>query len=246
MTTQPKDLRGAAQQLESVLLRQMLAESKAFKVGESSGSHVYADMFVTVVADAVAKAGGLGLAGALERSLSGPSPAPPHAPAPHDASPPLSPSGVSLEEALLAGRGHVSSGFGARTDPITGAHTTHHGIDVAAPRGSPIHALTPGTVRAAGDHGGYGLMVEVVGEDGSVTRYAHAERLHVRPGDVVQAGDVLADVGSTGRSTGPHVHVERWVDGVAVDPRSAAGHTSLAVGLQNDGRRVDNRDEEDP
>src|SRR5262249_25450290 len=108
-----------------------------------------------------------------------------------------------------------------RVDPIDGHRSFHHGIDIAAPRGTPIRSMTDGIVRRAGPSDGYGLVVEVEAADGLVTKYARADRLHVHEGQRVRAGDVVADVGSTGRSTGPHVHVETSVDGHAVDPRGA-------------------------
>ncbi len=217
-----KTVHDAAQQLEAVLLRQLLREAKVFG-SKDSGAHVYGDMFVDVIANAVAKAGGLGLAGAVERSLGGGAHEAP--PAPHRGAgglPAAAAGAAGLEEALLAGRGHVTSPFGPRRDPIDGHAAFHEGIDIAAPAGTPIHALAGGVVRAAGREGGYGLAVEVEGDDGVVTRYAHAEKLLVARGQRVEAGQVVADVGSTGRSTGPHVHVEARIHGTPVDPNAHA------------------------
>jgi murein DD-endopeptidase MepM/ murein hydrolase activator NlpD len=85
----------------------------------------------------------------------------------------------------------------------------HRGIDIAAPTGTPIYAAAAGVVEHAGwNSGGYGNMVEIRHPDGSMTRYAHASRIHVRSGDEVEQGAQIADIGSTGYSTGPHLHFE--------------------------------------
>ncbi len=115
----------------------------------------------------------------------------------------------------------VTSGFGARLDPITHQPSNHPGVDVHAPEGAPIAAVWDGTVVSAGVRGGYGNAVELDHGHGVHTLYAHASALHVKPGDTVHAGDVLGDVGSSGRSTGPHLHLELRVDGKPVDPTSA-------------------------
>lgn len=112
----------------------------------------------------------------------------------------------------------VSSGFGPRTHPITGERRVHAGVDFAAPAGTPVVAAAAGVVRVAGRHGGYGLLVVLDHGDGIQTRYAHASRLLVAAGQAVARGQLIALVGSTGRSTGPHLHFEVRVGGVAQDP----------------------------
>jgi murein DD-endopeptidase MepM/ murein hydrolase activator NlpD len=114
--------------------------------------------------------------------------------------------------------GFVGSGFGWRTDPFTGQMARHEGIDFAAPAGTPIHAAAGGVVVAASFHPEYGNMVEIDHGNALVTRYAHALRLAVRPGDLVKRGQTIAEVGSTGRSTGPHLHFEVHLKGVAQNP----------------------------
>ena len=114
--------------------------------------------------------------------------------------------------------GRISSGFGGRRDPIQGGHRHHDGIDIAAPRGTPIAAAAAGTVVFAGRKGGYGNMVEIEHPDGRHTRYGHAECIMVNPGDKVEDGQMIATVGSTGRSTGPHLHFEVTENGNRVDP----------------------------
>jgi len=110
-------------------------------------------------------------------------------------------------------RHSVSSGFGPR-----GAHY-HPGIDITSPVGTPIRAARGGVVVSTGWEGAYGKMVEIDHGGGVHTRYAHASRINVTPGDRVDAGDVIANVGMTGRTTGPHLHYEVRIHGRAVNPR---------------------------
>jgi len=111
-----------------------------------------------------------------------------------------------------------ASGFGMRIDPFTGEHAMHEGIDFLAEAGSPIVAAAGGVVIFAGFHPQYGNVVDVDHGNDLVTRYAHAAKLYVREGDIVQRGRKLADVGSTGRSTGPHLHFEVRFKGAAQNP----------------------------
>jgi murein DD-endopeptidase MepM/ murein hydrolase activator NlpD len=114
--------------------------------------------------------------------------------------------------------GFIGSGFGWRTDPFTGQMTRHEGIDFAAPSGTPIHAAAGGVVVVAEFHPEYGNVVEIDHGNQLMTRYAHASRVGVRPGDLVKRGQKIAEVGSTGRSTGPHLHFEVHSKGVAQNP----------------------------
>ncbi len=111
-----------------------------------------------------------------------------------------------------------ASGFGMRIDPFTGQHAMHEGIDFLAEAGSPIVAAAGGVVIFAGFHPQYGNVVDVDHGNDLVTRYAHASKLYVREGEIVQRGRKLADVGSTGRSTGPHLHFEVRFKGAAQNP----------------------------
>jgi murein DD-endopeptidase MepM/ murein hydrolase activator NlpD len=115
--------------------------------------------------------------------------------------------------------GRLTSGFGLRRDPLTGRLARHSGLDFAAPAGTPILASAGGRVRTAGRRGPYGNVVEIDHGNGLVTRYAHASRLYVRTGDVVVPQQKIAAVGSTGRSTGPHLHFEVIDRGRHVEPR---------------------------
>jgi len=117
----------------------------------------------------------------------------------------------------VSGR-YVTSGFGLRAHPLLGGQRLHAGVDLAAPLGSPVHATTDGVVGWAGARGGYGLLVGVAGAAGVETRYAHLSRLNVASGQTVRRGQVLGWSGSTGLSTGPHLHYEIRVNGRAVNP----------------------------
>jgi murein DD-endopeptidase MepM/ murein hydrolase activator NlpD len=113
----------------------------------------------------------------------------------------------------------ISSGFGRRIDPFTRQLAQHAGIDYPAWYGTSILASAGGRVRRAGPYGAYGRTVEIDHGDGLVTRYGHASRILVRVGDLVLPGQPIASVGSTGRSTGPHLHFEVLRDGTQVHPR---------------------------
>jgi murein DD-endopeptidase MepM/ murein hydrolase activator NlpD len=116
--------------------------------------------------------------------------------------------------------GHLSSLFSnARRHPVLRITRPHQGIDIAAPVGEPIHAPAKGRVVYAGNRaGGYGLTVEIDHGYGYLTRFAHASRILVRVGETVERGQTIAEVGATGIVTGPHLHYEIEVNGVAVDP----------------------------
>jgi murein DD-endopeptidase MepM/ murein hydrolase activator NlpD len=123
--------------------------------------------------------------------------------------------------------GHLGSVFGWRIDPFTGRSALHTGLDFQADPGTPILSAAGGVVVAAEQHPAYGNMVEVDHGNDLVTRYAHASRMWVKKGDLVRRGQKVAEVGSTGRSTGPHLHFEVLVQGVPQDPRKF-----LAAGTQ--------------
>jgi murein DD-endopeptidase MepM/ murein hydrolase activator NlpD len=112
----------------------------------------------------------------------------------------------------------VDSGFGPRIDPINHRSAFHSGVDLAAPYLSPVLSTAPGVVTFTGVKDDYGRVVEITHAHGVVTRYAHLHRILVAPGQKVKVHQVIAELGSTGRSTGPHVHYEVLVDGVALDP----------------------------
>lgn len=115
-------------------------------------------------------------------------------------------------------RGWLSSYYGMRTDPFTGHQALHEGIDFAGKAGSDVISVGAGVVTWAGKRYGYGNMVEVTHGNGYVTRYGHNEDIVVNVGETVKKGQVLSKMGSTGRSTGPHVHFEVLLNGRKVDP----------------------------
>jgi murein DD-endopeptidase MepM/ murein hydrolase activator NlpD len=114
--------------------------------------------------------------------------------------------------------GFISSYFGERADPFTGYSAVHKGLDFAAPEGTKVTAVAAGLVTYAGDRAGFGEMVEINHGNGMATRYCHNEKLLVKQGDMVRKGQELALMGSTGRSTGPHLHFEVLKNGAQVDP----------------------------
>ncbi|GAC1333320.1 MAG: M23 family metallopeptidase [Beijerinckiaceae bacterium] len=131
----------------------------------------------------------------------------------------------------LPGAPEVSSGFGARIDPFLGRAAMHTGIDLRDDYGSPVRSTAAGQVVTAGWTGGYGNMVEIDHGNGIATRYGHLSSIAVHESQTVEPGTVLGRVGSTGRSTGPHLHYEVRIDDEAVDPaRFLRAATKLASG----------------
>ena len=120
-------------------------------------------------------------------------------------------------------KGFISSYFGERADPFDGLEAFHKGVDFAGSVGSPVTAVAAGVVTWAGERAGYGKLVEINHGDGFTTRYAHNERTLVAVGQTVKRGESVALMGSTGRSTGPHVHFEVLRNGRQVDPLSFIG-----------------------
>lgn len=136
--------------------------------------------------------------------------------------------------------GYVGSGFGFRIDPITGRRALHTGLDFAAEKGTPILAAAAGVVIVAEYHPAYGKMVDIDHGGGLVTRYAHASRLDVAKGDLVKRGQKIAEVGSTGRSTGPHLHFEVLVNDRPQNPaRFLADLGSGRRSAQTDSARLE-------
>jgi len=119
----------------------------------------------------------------------------------------------------VVGEVEFTSGFGVRTDPFLGRAAMHTGLDFRAQTGDPVRVTANGKVVNAGWSGGYGRMVEVDHGNGLSTRYGHLSEINVKVGQQVRIGEVIGEVGSTGRSTGPHLHYETRIDGEAVDPQ---------------------------
>lgn len=133
---------------------------------------------------------------------------------------------VALYDGLLAlplrgplgGQRDVTSGFGPRHDPFLGSMASHEGIDLRASRGTEVRATADGLVTIAGPNAGYGNLVEIEHKNSVSTRYAHLSAIAVSQGQSVKAGDIIGLVGSTGRSTGAHLHYETRIDGEPIDP----------------------------
>jgi murein DD-endopeptidase MepM/ murein hydrolase activator NlpD len=119
----------------------------------------------------------------------------------------------------LDGEIDLVSGFGVRADPFTGSPAMHTGIDLHGESGDPVRATADGTVTTAGWSGGYGRMVDVDHGNGLTTRYGHLSSVAVRVGQSIRTGQIIGKVGSTGRSTGPHLHYETRLRGRVVDPQ---------------------------
>lgn len=133
------------------------------------------------------------------------------------------PNAIAFSPGLLPSRMPVAaygltSGFGMRQHPLLGLLREHSGVDLAAPFGSPIYATSDGVVSSADWRGGYGLFIALDHGGGVQTRYGHLSRLNVAAGQQVHKGDVIGLVGSTGLSTGPHLHYEVRLNGQAVNP----------------------------
>jgi peptidoglycan hydrolase FlgJ len=152
-----------------------------------------------------------------------------HASALHNEIPPFLGEGAQGGEGLtLPLDSATSSAFGWRNDPFRGRRKFHNGVDLRAAYGTEVPTAAPGKVTFAGERGAYGLMVVVEHPNGVETRYAHLSSTAVQPGDSVAAGQTIGRVGSTGRSTGPHLHFEVLLDGKRVNPEQIASARSAA------------------
>jgi murein DD-endopeptidase MepM/ murein hydrolase activator NlpD len=223
--SQIKTAAEGARTLESILLKQLIQDSGAFKGMSQAGGKIYGEMFCEALANAVAQGGGIGIAKLVEGSFDKGAGA---AASAGDSDPNVAgeflfqrstkPTPASSDATSVAPE--VSSGFGARKDPINGTQRFHTGIDVAAEEGRPVLAAAPGIVLRAGRRGGYGNAVEIDNGNGISTLYGHASALKVKEGDSVKAGEPVAFVGHTGRATGSHLHFEVRKDGKPIDPKS--------------------------
>ncbi|MFM9827558.1 MAG: M23 family metallopeptidase [Sphingomonas sp.] len=136
----------------------------------------------------------------------------------------LDPKGVGERRGLMTMpvQGHLTSGFGFRRHPILGFVRMHKGLDIGAPYGTPIRAAMDGVVSFAGRNAGYGNFVKLTHGSGLATGYGHMSRILVRPGTRVSQGQIIGAVGSTGLSTGAHLHYELWRNGAAINPASVS------------------------
>jgi murein DD-endopeptidase MepM/ murein hydrolase activator NlpD len=214
--SQAAQAKQAAKQLEAFFLRQFLAEARpdTSVLGGGFAGDTFKDMLDSALADSMAAAGGLGMATSFESQLG--APVRPQMPGPIAAQQPeLQPvEGTFIRPTA----GRYSSSFGTRVDPLDHTHRAHNGLDIAAREGTPVVAAAGGVVERAGAAGTYGNLVVLRHTDGSETRYAHLSAINVQKGDTVAAGTPIGAVGTTGRSTGPHLHFEVRRDGRPVDP----------------------------
>lgn len=241
-----KELKRAVADFESLFINQMF-KSMRETIGKSELFHggkaedIYTSMLDTELSKNMAQAGGIGLADMLLRQLSDIESSG-QEPGPEAGVEPVVPQKAEIKPELvktmptvaaepvreepekfsfpLKELKRISSGFGDRTDPITGHTRFHHGMDIAANQGTPVYPASSGKVVFSGKKGGYGNMVEILHDDGLVTRYGHNAENTVKEGDIVNPSQPIAYVGSTGRSTGPHLHFEVLRNGKALDPES--------------------------
>ena len=132
---------------------------------------------------------------------------------------------TTIEPHLPPVGGTITSGVGMRIDPIDGKWRHHAGIDIAIPEGTPVRPAAPGVVVYSGARPGYGYTILIEHDNGMITLYGHNSRLMAAPGQAVDANTVIAYSGSTGRSTGPHLHFEAWQAGVNITPAFMPGTT---------------------
>ena len=229
--------RNSAQEFEAMLLTQMTAamntkdEDDDNALFSGSSTSYYQQMFSEQIAKVLAKQGGVGFANSVvqqlqiraggTRSINTPNRTADTIRALQEeiSSAANSEANNNDSDNLQAPvEGRITSYFGTRHDPINGQQKNHSGLDIAAPRGTPIEAAAAGKVVFSGWRGGYGNQIIVEQADGKQISYAHAEQLLVKVGDRVQAGQPIATVGSTGRSTGPHLHFEIRENGRPVNP----------------------------
>jgi len=136
----------------------------------------------------------------------------------------------SMPSRMPIAHSYITSGFGGRADPFGGGAAFHKGIDFHAMTGDPVLAVANGVVSYAGVRSGYGNVIEIDHGNGYVTRYAHNSRLLMQVGDLVRSGQQVAKAGSTGHSTGAHVHFEVWVNGSVVNPSKFLGQAAITRG----------------
>lgn len=213
-----EELRSAARELEGVFLGMVFEEMAKTAQDESGlfpsdpGREMYESWFRAEVAKSWAQGGGTGLGDTIARSLGGAGVVAATGVAP-SAGPPAAQQGVFPVD------GPVTSGFGARRHPVTGAVDHHRGIDIGAPEGAPVRAPFAGRVVSVSSDPLLGQLLVIEHRGGFRSLYGHNSAIRVQPGQEVRAGQVVAEVGSTGRATGPHLHFGLYKDGEAVDPQ---------------------------
>lgn len=214
------ELKKACQMFEAQFLKMLWKEMRKTvqqtKLNHGGyGEEVFTDLMDQAVSDQSTKNGSMGIADMMERQLSRDAYAHP---------------GVKIGQSLTGSSAAntiqmpvegaiLTSGYGTRQHPVTGEDQEHTGLDLAAPAGTPVLAAAAGRVEFAGEKGGYGNLVIITHADGSQTYYGHLDEIAVKEGQLVSAGQKVATVGSTGVSTGPHLHFEaRNAAGEPVNP----------------------------
>lgn len=237
--TQAEQAKTAAKQLEAFFLRQLLSEARPTGGGGIDGGFAgdtFKQMLDEALADRMSGAGGFGMAAMFQSTLDGSAKgaelAPGLAPGVHGPALPFAAMPVSIPDPTNLGpevngaprfampvTGRATSGYGTRIDPIHHTHSMHNGFDFAAKTGTQVGAARGGEITHAGPAGTYGNLVIVRHEDGFETRYAHLSEVRVQKGQRVETGQDIGAVGSTGHSTGPHLHFEIRKEGKALDPQ---------------------------
>jgi len=240
------ELKKVAEEFEAVFIGQLLKimretiEESGLE-GGGFGKGIYTELFDQEIALSMAKRGALGIGDIIYKSLADKEAAAAIANEPASKMQPgreavrtapensneLSPADAAesareFSIPILPVNVPVSSAFGMRSDPFTGKPKFHKGVDLAAPAGTPVVAALPGKVISAGYESGYGNNVLVEHDGGLRTRYGHLASVNVKAGDMVTSDDTLGKVGSTGHSTGAHLHFEVIRDGKQVDPAKMA------------------------
>lgn len=217
-------LKKAAEEFEAVFINQLLKVMRetieeSGLTGEGCGKSIYTELFDQEISLSMARRGMLGISDMITRDLAADQSketGPVHGT--HTRAP------VSVEIDPAPGRmqlpvhASVSSRFGMRKDPFSGQARFHRGVDLAAPEGTKVVAALPGRVVFAGYQSGYGNTVVIQHDKGLQTRYGHLKDINVKAGDSVTSENMVGTVGSTGRSTGPHLHFEVIRQGNQVDP----------------------------
>ncbi|MEM7666812.1 MAG: M23 family metallopeptidase [Pseudomonadota bacterium] len=148
---------------------------------------------------------------------------------------PVERSVVAIPSRMPLAGARLTSGYGMRNHPVLRKRRRHKGVDLAAPTGTPVYATADGVIERADWFSSYGLYIAIDHGADMETRYAHLSKLAVAAGERVRKGDLIGYVGSTGRSTGPHLHYEVRVDGLAVNPIPYMVETDAQVALANKG-----------
>lgn len=214
-----EDIRKAAREMEALFAYEMLKamHAGASLAGGGLGGETYMTLFELELSRIMAERG-LGLSGTLEKGLGALGSAAGRNPGAAPAAVPANGRSSSAEVSVVED-GVVSSGYGLRQDPFTGAVKFHHGLDIAAPANAEVRPILAGIVEFSGERKGYGNVVVIDHGNGLKSTYAHNQVNLVQKGDRVEPATAISRVGTTGRSTGPHVHLEVELDGERLDPR---------------------------